>query len=130
VVALSSCEAEYMALAAAAQGALWARQFLEEVAQVARLARAAQPSTLRMFGDNKSAIVKAVNNSAQPGSRHIRLRYHFIREQVEDGSLTLQWVPTGRQLADVLTKPLHGQAFTQWRDQLVSPPVGSSNRSQ
>jgi hypothetical protein len=134
VVALSSCEAEYMALAAAAQGVLWARQFMEEVARVAQQPQqltdsAARPSTLLMQGDNKSAIAMAVNNSAHAGSRHIRLRYHFIREQVEDGSLTLQWVPTGRQLADVLTKPLHGQAFRQWRDRLVAPPASSSSSS-
>jgi hypothetical protein len=129
VVALSSCEAEYMALATAAQGVLWARQFLEEVAQVAAVPLSAEPSTLLMLGDNKSAIAMAVNNSAHQSSRHIRLRYHFIREQVEAGTLTLQWVPTGRQLADVLTKPLHGQAFKQWRDRLVSLPAGSSSKS-
>jgi hypothetical protein len=124
VVSLSSCEAEYMALATAAQGVLWARQFLEEITQVACMPPSSAPSTMVMLGDNKSAIAMAVNNSAHPSSRHIRLRYHFIREQVEDGSVTLQWVPAGRQLADVLTKPLHGQAFKQWRDRLVTPPAG------
>jgi hypothetical protein len=127
VVALSSCEAEYMALATAAQGVLWARQFIERVAQVAQVPQSAEPSTLLMHGDNKSAIAMAVNNSAHAGSRHIRLRYHFIREQVEDGSVSLQWVPTARQLADVLTKPLHGQAFSSWRDMLVSPPASGSD---
>ena len=132
VVALSSCEAEYMALSTAAQGVLWAQQFLAEVAQVAGVplsAAAAEPSTLRMFGDNKSAIAMAVNNSAHQSSRHIRLRYHFIREQVEGGTLKLQWVPTTQQLADVLTKPLHGQTFRQWRDKLVSAPVSSNSSS-
>ena len=123
VVALSSCEAEYMALATAAQGVLWARQFLAEIAAVAQVPLSSRPSTLVMLGDNKSAIAMAVNNSAHQSSRHIRLRYHFIREQVEDGRLKLQWVPTGQQLADVLTKPLHGQAFRQWRDKLVAPPA-------
>ena len=96
---------------------------------MAQVSLSTQPSTLLMLGDNKSAIAMAVNNSAHQSSRHIRLRYHFIREQVEDGTLTLQWVPTGQQLADVLTKPLHGQAFRQWRDRLVSLPAVSSNSS-
>ena len=118
-----------MALATAAQGVLWARQFLAEVATVAQASLSTQPSTLLMLGDNKSANAMAVNNSAHQSSRHIRLRYHFIREQVEEGAVKLQWVPTGQQLADVLTKPLHGQAFRQWRDRLVAPPPVSSDSS-
>jgi len=102
----------------------------EEIASVARVPLSTAASVVSMFGDNKSAIAMAINNSSHQSTRHVRLRHHFIREQVEDGSVQLQWVPTARQLADVLTKALHGQAFAQWRDRLVSPPAVQQQQQQ
>jgi hypothetical protein len=51
-------------------------------------------------------------------SKHIEIRYHFIRNMVQRGSLKLQYISTDEQVADVLTKPLSRVKFEHFRDKL------------
>lgn len=96
-VALSTTEAEYMALSAATQEALWWRSFRAELSGI--------EAPLPLYCDNRSAIClaeKDVGYSAR--TKHIDLRHHFVKEQVERKSIELHHVETGLQAADILTK--------------------------
>nr|GEV74589.1 hypothetical protein [Tanacetum cinerariifolium] len=64
-----------------------------------------------LYCDNKSAIALCCNNVQHSGAKHIDVRYHFIKEQVENGILELYFVQTKYQLADIFTKPFPREIF-------------------
>jgi hypothetical protein len=96
-VALSSSEAEYMALCAAVQEAVHLRQLLNDLGfgQIG-------PTTIRE--DNQSCIAMARNPVKHGRTKHIDIKYHFVREKVADDTIRLEYIPTGSQVADMLTK--------------------------
>jgi hypothetical protein len=70
---------------------------------------AAPPTPLRC--DNTAAIALANGDKTSQRSKHINVRFHFIRQAVKDGDVRLDWVPTLRQPADIFTKALGPQPF-------------------
>ena len=66
-----------------------------------------------IFCDNQSAIAMIENPVQHSMTKHISIRYHFIREHVEEGNIELHFVPTDQQLADIFTKPLPEVTFTR-----------------
>jgi hypothetical protein len=103
-VSLSSTEAEYMSMTSGLQDAMWIGSILEEL----KLRRAQE---FVLYCDNQSAI-KLGHNSVQHGStKHIDIRYHFIREAIESGRVVLKYVSTVEMHANMLTKPLRRIAF-------------------
>ncbi|GJZ65067.1 retrovirus-related pol polyprotein from transposon TNT 1-94 [Tanacetum coccineum] len=64
-----------------------------------------------LYSDNKSAIALCCNNVRHSRAKHIDVRYHFIKEQVENGIVELYFVRTKYQLADIFTKPLPRERF-------------------
>lgn len=126
-VALSTCEAEYMAISAAAQAVTWTRGFLAEIE--AFDADAGEKSSSDrfpnsvpiLFSDNKAAIAMSKNDVLHSRSKHIDIKHHYIREQLESGLIALQWVSSAEQLADALTKSLPPRIFCPLRDQMVQP---------
>ena len=74
-----------------------------------------QPVQVELLVDNKSAISLAKNPVHHDRSKHIDIRYHFIRDCVENGKIGVNYVPTGDQLADLLTKPLGRLKFLELR---------------
>jgi hypothetical protein len=111
VIALSSCEAEYMAATTAACQGVWLRRMLGEL-----LGQAGGAVTL--YVDNKSAIQLCKNPVFHDRSKHIETRFHFIRECVQDGKIAVEYVPTGEQLADIMTKALPRAKFQELRQKL------------
>ena len=99
VVALSTCEAEYVAAATAACQVVWLRRLLGELTGVE-----AHPPALMV--DNQPAIALAKNPVLHDRSKHIDVKFHFLRDYVDGGQIIIEFVETGRQLADVLTKLL------------------------
>src|SRR3954469_16813332 len=100
VVAMSSCEAEYMAASTACTQPLWLARLLGDL-----LGRdTTEAVDLRV--DSKSALALAKNPVFHERSKHIRVRYHFIRDCMEEGSIKASYINTTDQLADLLTKPL------------------------
>ncbi|KAI1001438.1 Retrovirus-related Pol polyprotein from transposon TNT 1-94 [Podosphaera aphanis] len=97
-VALSTCESEYMALALAAKQFIWVVDVLH------RLIDKDIPATLS--SDNTAAIHLAHNPKINDATKHIDMAYHFVRELIEDGLLTLHHIPTDENLADICTKGL------------------------
>ncbi|XP_057443809.1 uncharacterized mitochondrial protein AtMg00810-like [Lotus japonicus] len=110
VVALSSCEAEYIAGCYAACQAAWLSALLTELG-----VQLEGSVCLRI--DNKSTINLAKNPVAHGRSKHIETRFHFIREQVEKGRLKLVHCGTLDQVADLLTKAVKGDQFEKLRQE-------------
>jgi hypothetical protein len=98
-VALSSTEAEYMALTETSRQCAWMRTFQKEIGF--------QPmNPTPICSDNLGAIHLASNPIQERRSKHIDTRHHFVREFVEKGSASLYWVEGKHQVADILTKNL------------------------
>ncbi|GKB97410.1 integrase, catalytic region, zinc finger, CCHC-type containing protein, partial [Tanacetum coccineum] len=75
-------------------------------------------SQIPLYCDNKSAIALCCNNVQHSRAKHIDIRYHFIKEQVENGIVELYFVRTEYQLADIFTKPLPRERFNFLIDKL------------
>lgn len=86
--ALSSCEAEYMALAAATQECSFLTQFLCEIDKNVRY----EPVTI--FDDNQGAIALAENPVHHQRSKHIDIKYHFVRNECRQGKINVVYLPT------------------------------------
>jgi hypothetical protein len=116
-VALSTAEAEYMALSLATQEVAWLRTFLTEIGQ--------QPFAATMIHqDNQSSIALAKNSSSTSRAKHIDIRHHFIRERIESGDISVKYCPTEDMVADVLTKGLGPIPFARHCASLSSGSVG------
>lgn len=68
-----------------------------------------------LFGDNMSAIRLIKNPEFHKRTKHIDVMYHFIREKFNEGFFNLNYIPTGDQVADVLTKALPREKFCKFR---------------
>jgi hypothetical protein len=92
---------------------LWLRGLMEE------LGLHTQTGSI-VYGDNQSAI--AVSNNGVKGERtkHVDVKYHFVTETVERGSIKLVWVPTTQQQADIFTKALAAPVFQLLRTQMMT----------
>ena len=122
--ALSSTEAEYMACTRAAQEAIWLRQLLEQL-------KFKQTSPTCLLGDNQGAIALAKNPANHPRTKHIQLRYHFIRFAISDGHILLDYIPTSQMAADGLTKGLTGDKHHSFLRMLgLKPRPSGSDRNR
>ena len=112
-VALSTAEAEYMALSSATQEAMWMRQLFASLVNEYKLS---EPTTI--YEDNQSTICMAKNNQSHGRSKHIDIKYHFVREQVEQQSIKLIYCKSEEMTADILTKGLLNYQFKKLRSKL------------
>lgn len=108
VVALSSTEAEYVAAGAAACQAVWLRQLLDELG-----VKQTEPTTI--LCDNQSAIFLTKNAALHKRSKHIDIKYHYIKSLVETNQIVVKSCYTEEQVADALTKALGTEQFTYLR---------------
>jgi len=112
-IALSSTEAEYIALCTSVQEAIWIRSLLVEVNYSSF--DSTVPTTV--YEDNQSCISLAANPIYHARTKHIDIKYHFIRDHT-DKDINIVYCPTKEMVADVLTKPLAQPAFEQHRKAL------------
>ncbi|GJT40254.1 retrovirus-related pol polyprotein from transposon TNT 1-94 [Tanacetum coccineum] len=101
--AISTTEAEYIAMSGCCAQILWMRSQLTDYGFVF--------NKIPLYCDNRSAIALCCNNVQHSRSKHIDIRHHFIREQVEKGVVELYFVTTDYQLADIFTKALPRERF-------------------
>lgn len=99
IVTLSTTESEYVAATHAAKEALWLRSLIFQVFDIIL------PAT-PLFSDNQSAIALTKDHKFHGRTKHIDIRYHFIRWIVEEGKIRLIYCPTEEMIADTLTKAL------------------------
>ncbi|KAJ9548573.1 hypothetical protein OSB04_021116, partial [Centaurea solstitialis] len=102
-VSTSTAEAEYVAAEICCAQVLWLRNQLQDYD--------IQLSKIPIYCDNTSAIAIANNPVLHSKTKHIEVRYHFIRDHVMNGDIELHFVPTEYQLADLFTKPLDVTRF-------------------
>ena len=98
LVALSSCEAEYVAITLAMQEANFLRQLYSDMTDCER-------DTIILHVDNKGAIALSKNPVYHQRSKHIDIKFHFIRSEMEDKIVDLTYVPSNQNIADLFTKP-------------------------
>ncbi|GJX43495.1 hypothetical protein Tco_0260171 [Tanacetum coccineum] len=101
--AISTTEAEYIAMSGCCAQILWMRSQLKDYGF--------DFNKIPLYCDNKSVIALCCNNVQHSRSKHIDIRHHFIREQVENRVVELYFVETNYQLADILTKALPRERF-------------------
>ena len=111
VVARSSAEAEFRAMALGVCELLWLKIILDDL-------KVKWEGPMKLYCDNKSAISIAHNPVQHDRTKHVEVDRHFIKEKLDSGLICTPFVPTGSQIADVLTKGLSGSVFQMIIDKL------------
>jgi hypothetical protein len=111
VVALSSCEAEYIAASAAACQGVWLARLMGELLGT-------EVSAPLLMVDNKAAISLVKNHVLHDRSKHIETKFHYIRECAERGQIKVEFINTTEQLGDIFTKALGRVKFEQLRSRI------------
>ncbi|GKE48040.1 hypothetical protein Tco_1479298 [Tanacetum coccineum] len=101
--AMSTAEAEYVSLSACCAQVIWMRTQLLDYGY--------KYNQIPMYCDSKSAIAISCNPVQHSKTKHIDIRYHFIKEHVEKGTMEIYFVGTEYQLADLFTKTLPKECF-------------------
>jgi hypothetical protein len=109
-VALSTTEAEYIAAGHCCTQLLWMRQTLRDYGY--------RSTKVPLLCDNESAIRMVDNPVEYSRTKHIAIRYHFLRDHQQRGDIEISYVSTKEQLADIFTKPLDEKTFTKLRNEL------------
>ncbi|PKU81309.1 Retrovirus-related Pol polyprotein from transposon TNT 1-94 [Dendrobium catenatum] len=108
IVALSTCEVEYIAVTSCVCHAIWLQNLLKEL-------RLPQEEPTKICVDNKSAITMTKNLVFHNRSKHIDSRYHLIRDCIIRKDVQIEYVKTYDQVADIFTKPLKNEDFIRMR---------------
>ena len=109
-VSLSTTEAEYIALCAATQEAIWLKSLATSMGITI--------NQVTIKEDNQGCIALAKNTGNHGRTKHIDIKYHFIRDQVKAKNVELLYCPTAEMTADILTKPLERVKFERFRSYL------------
>lgn len=110
-VALSTTESEFVAACEASKEAVWISRLMEE------LLNRSKTAPVPLLSDSQSAIKLIKNPEFHQRTKHIDVKFHFVRDQQANGTISVQYVPTEDQLADALTKPLPTPRFEKLRVQ-------------
>jgi hypothetical protein len=121
IVALSIADAEYIATGHCCAQLLWMRQTLRDYGY--------KLSKVPLLCDNESEIHMADNPVEHSGTKHIDIRYHFLRDHQQKGDIEIAYVNTHNQLADIFTKPLDEKTFSKLRNRggISNPKNASCN---
>jgi hypothetical protein len=116
-VSLSTTEAEYIAATTCCTQVLWMKQTLQDI-------QVEYDEPIPIFCDNTSAISISKNPVMHSKMKHIPIKFHFLREQVTEKNIKVEYVGTKEQIADIFTKPLPRETFEYLRQKLgvVSSP--------
>lgn len=107
-VAISTMEAEYMSASEAVRELVWLKRLLGELLME-------KLDVPQFFMDNESAIKLIKNPEFHKRSKHIEIRYHFVREKYEEDQFILNYTPSNEMIADIFTKALPKEKFNYLR---------------
>lgn len=110
-IARSSTEAEYRAVANATAEVLWLKSLLNELGIHVKMRSV-------LWCDNVGATYLTANPVFHARTKHVEIDFHFVREQVRNGFLQVQFISSKDQIADILTKPLVSTRFQTLRTKL------------
>ena len=114
IVALSSMEAEYVGACEITKIISWLSQCLDELRHVR--------GTTRLKTDNLSSKTFAEDDMVRARSKHVDIKFHYVRDQIKKGLMKLEYCPTGEMIADALTKPLNAPLFKKFRGMMGIKP--------
>ena len=113
LVSKSSTEAELIAVSDSSSQIIWTRDFLAN--------QGYNTGPANIYQDNQSTIkLVEKGKSTSEKTRHINIRYFFIKDRVDNGELIIRYLPTDHMIADILTKPLQGTLFIKLRNLLLN----------
>ena len=113
IVTKSSTEAELVGLSDSLSQGIWTREFI--------LGQGYTMGPADVFQDNQSTMALAAKGrSTSDRTRHIHIRYFFVKDRVDSGEVSVKYMPTKLMLADILTKPLQGELFRAMRQELLN----------
>ena len=110
-VALSTVEAEYVVACLTSCEEVWLRKLLSDLFDL-------HLDVTCIFRDNQSCVKLSKNPVFHDKSKHIKIKFHYIRDMMQRGAVKLQYVATEEQIADVLTKPLARVKFKYFKERL------------
>lgn len=111
-VALSSTEAEYIALSLAVSEACWLKAILKDFKIIN------ESQVIVIYEDNQAAIKVSKNPEFHKRLKHIDIRFHFVRDKIRQNIVHIEYIPSNEQLADIFTKPLSSIVFEKHRKNL------------
>ena len=111
IVTLSTTEAEYVAAAACACHSIWMKRILDSIGSFTC-------TSVKIHCDNSSTIKLSKNPILHGRTKHIDVKFHFLRELVKEGTVELIFCGTKEQIADIMTKPLKLESFVKMRSML------------
>ena len=91
---------------------LWQRGLLAELG-------VRVPACSTVYGDNQATVSQSANGVKSERTKHIDIKWHFITEQVQAGTVRIEWISTDKQQADIFTKALGRQQFEVLRALLL-----------
>ena len=103
MVTLSTTEVEYISATEAIKEGVWVQGLLHELNVYKGVAT--------IYSDSQRAIHLCRNPVFHDRTKHVEVKYHFIKEKVDEGTLNIQYIHTAEQTADILTKPLFRPVF-------------------
>ena len=118
-IALSTAEAEYIALSSSLREVIPLMAVMDELNKVFPLLMETPKFYCKVWEDNQSCIVMATSQKFTPRTKHIALKYHHFKGYVESGQIQINYVHTECQQADIMTKPVRTDLFPKLRYMLM-----------
>lgn len=112
LVSISSTEAEYVAATECCKELIFVKAILEELTN--------ENVSVKLYVDNQSAIKLLKSGIFNSRTRHLNVRYNFVKETIENNDVQIEYVNTNDQIANLLTKPLNLVKFKKLREELVT----------
>ena len=109
-VALSTCEAEYISLVSAIQEGKYLKSLISEITGL--------NLNCQMNCDNQGTIALAKNPIKQQRTKHVDIKYHFIRDEIYKGSVNISYIPSEENLADIFTKPISSNKLRRFKNDI------------